>query len=242
MADEDWHKVLAVNLSGAFFMSKAALEHMLERGTGRIMNISSIVGQIGNIGQANYAASKSGLFGLTMTLATEAAFALKKADKLDPDGVGMTVNAVAPGFIETEMLATVPEKVLDGSAPRSRSAASAGRTRSPGWCTSWPRTRRATSPGRCGRSTAARTCDVTVRRGRRARPVRCLRGRRSRARPWTAARGAFAVRICDENAPVRQSGALLEAVHGGAELAESAEGSPGQRRASRRPRSLLGGV
>jgi len=114
MSDEDWYKVLAVNLSGAFFMSKAALEHMVERGSGRIVNISSIVGQIGNIGQANYAASKSGLFGLTMTLAREAAFALNRAGKLEGNELGITVNTVAPGFIETEMLATVPEKVLDG--------------------------------------------------------------------------------------------------------------------------------
>ena len=113
MAEDDWYKVLAVNLSGAFFMSKAALEHMLERGTGRIVNISSIVGQIGNIGQSNYAASKSGMFGLTKSLAREAAFNLQKSGKLDPNGVGLTVNAVAPGFIETEMLASVPEKVLD---------------------------------------------------------------------------------------------------------------------------------
>jgi 3-oxoacyl-(acyl-carrier-protein) reductase len=114
MSDEDWYKVLAVNLSGAFFMSQSVLPHMIERGSGRIVNISSIIGQQGNIGQANYAASKSGLFGLTMTLAREVAQALAKADKLTDDGVNITVNAVAPGFIATDMLESVPEKVLDG--------------------------------------------------------------------------------------------------------------------------------
>jgi NAD(P)-dependent dehydrogenase (short-subunit alcohol dehydrogenase family) len=114
MSDEDWQKVLDVNLSGAFHMSKAALEHMVDRGTGRIVNISSIIGQTGNIGQSNYAASKSGLFGLTMTFAKEAAHALNKSSKLEGNDVGITVNTVAPGFIETDMLSTVPEKVLDG--------------------------------------------------------------------------------------------------------------------------------
>jgi NAD(P)-dependent dehydrogenase (short-subunit alcohol dehydrogenase family) len=113
MSEEDWYKVLAVNLSGAFFMSKAAIEHMLERGSGRIINISSIVGQIGNIGQTNYAASKSGMFGLTTSLAREAAFSLQRSGKADNNRIGLTVNAVAPGFIETEMLDTIPEKVLD---------------------------------------------------------------------------------------------------------------------------------
>ena len=114
MTDDDWYRVIAVNLSGAFFMSQAALPHMIDRGSGRIVNISSIIGEMGNIGQANYAASKSGLLGLTKTLAREAAFQLKRAGKLEEDGIGITVNTVAPGFIATEMLEHVPEKVLDG--------------------------------------------------------------------------------------------------------------------------------
>ncbi len=114
MTDEDWYKVIAVNLSGAFFMSQAVLPHMIEQGSGRIISISSIIGEIGNIGQANYAASKSGLFGLTKTLAREACHQLAKAGKLTEDTIGVTVNTVAPGFIATEMLASVPEKVLDG--------------------------------------------------------------------------------------------------------------------------------
>jgi len=113
MTDDDWQSVLDVNLSGAFYLSQAAMRHMLERGTGRIISISSVIGETGNIGQANYAASKSGLFGLTKSLAKEAAFQLKRAG-LPGDGVGLTVNAVAPGFIATDMLATVPEKVLEG--------------------------------------------------------------------------------------------------------------------------------
>jgi acetoacetyl-CoA reductase/3-oxoacyl-[acyl-carrier protein] reductase len=113
MTDEDWYKVIAVNLSGAFFMSQSVLPHMIDRGSGRIVNISSIIGEIGNIGQANYAASKSGLFGLTKTLAREACYQLAKAGKLDEDSIGVTINTVAPGFIATEMLESVPEKVLD---------------------------------------------------------------------------------------------------------------------------------
>jgi len=113
LTDEDWYKVLAVNLSGAFFMSQAVMPHMLERGTGRIINISSIIGATGNIGQTNYAASKSGLFGLTKSLAREACFQLARAGKLSEDSIGLTVNAVAPGFIATEMVAAMPEKALE---------------------------------------------------------------------------------------------------------------------------------
>jgi NAD(P)-dependent dehydrogenase (short-subunit alcohol dehydrogenase family) len=101
MSVDDWHAVLRINLSGAFYMTKAVLDHMLERGSGRIVNISSVIGQTGNIGQVNYAASKSGLFGMTRSLAREVA---RK---------GITVNCVAPGYIETEMVAAVPEKALE---------------------------------------------------------------------------------------------------------------------------------
>ncbi|MFE7797622.1 3-oxoacyl-ACP reductase family protein [Nocardia sp. NPDC057440] len=112
MTEEDWYTVLAVNLSGAFFLSQAALAHMTERGTGRIVNVSSVVGETGNIGQANYAASKSGLFGLTKTLAKEAAYQLAKSGKRTDDGLGITVNTVTPGLIATEMTAHIPEKVM----------------------------------------------------------------------------------------------------------------------------------
>ncbi len=110
MTDDDWHNVLAVNLSGAFFLCQAALAHMVERGSGRIVNVSSVVGETGNIGQANYAASKSGLFGLTKTLAKEAAYQLAKSGRRTD--VGITVNTVTPGLIATEMTADIPEKVM----------------------------------------------------------------------------------------------------------------------------------
>jgi acetoacetyl-CoA reductase/3-oxoacyl-[acyl-carrier protein] reductase len=113
MTDEDWYTVLAVNLSGAFFMSQAALAHMVARGSGRIINVSSLVGETGNIGQANYAASKSGLFGLTKTLAREAAYQLAKAGNNTEAGIGLTVNTVTPGLIATEMVAGIPDKVVD---------------------------------------------------------------------------------------------------------------------------------
>ena len=100
MTVEDWHQVLDVNLSGGFNMTKAVLEHMIARGSGRIVMISSVIGETGNIGQANYAASKAGLFGFTKSLALEMA----------PKGI--TVNCVAPGFIATEMVQAIPEAAL----------------------------------------------------------------------------------------------------------------------------------
>ncbi len=127
MTDDDWQKVIAVNLSGAFFMAQAAVEHMIERGTGRIINVSSVIGETGNIGQINYAASKSGLFGLTKSLAREAIFQLSRAERPVGDGIGLTVNAVTPGFIATDMLATIPDKVLD----RIRSQIPVGRLGAP---------------------------------------------------------------------------------------------------------------
>ena len=107
MSVDDWHKVLRVNLSGSFYMSKPAIEHMIDRGSGRIIFISSVTGEIGNVGQANYAASKSGEFGLTKTLAREAALALRLSGKLE-HGIGLTVNCIPPGLIETDMVATIP--------------------------------------------------------------------------------------------------------------------------------------
>ena len=112
MSIEDWNTVLAVNLSGSFYMAQPVLEHMVERGTGRIIFVSSVIGETGNIGQANYAASKAGMLGLTKTLAKEAAFILGRAGRLVDNGVGITVNTVTPGFVATEMLEDVPEKVL----------------------------------------------------------------------------------------------------------------------------------
>jgi acetoacetyl-CoA reductase len=96
MTVDDWRQVLDVNLLGAFQMTKAVLEHMIARGSGRIVNISSVIGETGNVGQANYAASKAGLAGFTKSLAQR----------------GITVNCVAPGFIETEMVAAIPEAAL----------------------------------------------------------------------------------------------------------------------------------
>ena len=101
MNSDDWHNVINVNLSGAFNMTKAVLEHMIERGNGRIINISSVIGATGNVGQANYAASKAGLFGFTKSLALETA------------NKGITANVVAPGFIATEMVAAMPPEALE---------------------------------------------------------------------------------------------------------------------------------
>ena len=113
MPVEAWDTVLAVNLSGSFYMAQPALEHMIERGTGRIIFVSSVIGEHGNIGQANYAASKAGMLGLTKALAKEAAFILERAGRREVDGIGITVNTVTPGFVATEMLDNIPEKVLD---------------------------------------------------------------------------------------------------------------------------------
>jgi NAD(P)-dependent dehydrogenase (short-subunit alcohol dehydrogenase family) len=112
MTDDDWRRVIDVNLSGAFYLSQAALRHMLERGSGRIVMISSVIGEMGGIGQSNYSSAKAGLLGLTKTLAREAAHQVHRAGHAD--GIGVTVNAVTPGYTATEMLDSVPEKVLDG--------------------------------------------------------------------------------------------------------------------------------
>jgi NAD(P)-dependent dehydrogenase (short-subunit alcohol dehydrogenase family) len=121
MTDEDWRRVIDVNLSGAFYLSQAALRHMLERGSGRIVMISSVIGEMGGIGQSNYSSAKAGLLGLTKTLAREAAMQVQRMGA--SDGIGITVNAVTPGYTATEMLESVPEKVLDnlkGKIPLGR--------------------------------------------------------------------------------------------------------------------------
>ncbi|MDR0971669.1 MAG: 3-oxoacyl-ACP reductase FabG [Bacteroidales bacterium] len=100
MTIEQWQQVIDVNLSGVFYCSKIISAYMVEKGYGRIVNASSVVGLYGNFGQANYVATKSGLIGMTKTFARE--FGKK----------GITVNAIAPGFISTEMVAAMPKEVL----------------------------------------------------------------------------------------------------------------------------------
>ncbi len=101
MTLEEWLRVIQVNLFGTFYCIKAALPYMIENGWGRIINISSIIALSGNVGQANYAAAKAGIIGLTKSLALELA---KK---------NITVNAVAPGFIETEMTKKIPPEIYE---------------------------------------------------------------------------------------------------------------------------------
>lgn len=97
MSTEDWNEVVAANLSGAFHATQPLLKGMMKRRSGRIINITSVVGLTGNGGQANYAASKAGLIGFTKSLAKEYG------------GRGILVNCIAPGFIETDMTAALPE-------------------------------------------------------------------------------------------------------------------------------------
>ncbi len=103
MKDEDFDAVIATNLKGAFLMTRQCATAMMKRRTGRIINIASVSGLCGNAGQANYAAAKAGMIGLTKSVARELA------------GRGVTCNAIAPGFIETDMTAALSEKVLAAS-------------------------------------------------------------------------------------------------------------------------------
>jgi len=113
MSEEDWDLVLDTNLKGTFNFCKAAYRTMMRQRSGRIVNISSVVGVTGNAGQTNYAASKAGIIGLTKSLAKELA------------SRGITVNAVAPGYVETDMTAALPDaarEALAGAIPLGRTA------------------------------------------------------------------------------------------------------------------------
>ncbi len=101
MTEEDWDAVLNVNLKGTFNCTKAVVRHMAKQRSGKIVSIASVVGEMGNAGQANYSASKAGVIGLTKTIARE--FAQR----------GINVNAIAPGYIETPMTEVLPEKVKE---------------------------------------------------------------------------------------------------------------------------------
>lgn len=102
MTPQQWSEVIRVNMDSVFNMTRQVIEGMRERGWGRIVNISSINGQKGQIGQTNYSAAKAGVIGFTKALA------LENARK------GVTVNCIAPGYIDTDMVASVPQNVLDG--------------------------------------------------------------------------------------------------------------------------------
>ena len=101
MEDDDWNRVIDTNLTAAFRMTRRAMRPMIKARYGRIVNVASVVGPRANAGQANYAAAKAGLIGMTKTVATEVARR------------GVTVNAVAPGFIATDMTEDIPDAVID---------------------------------------------------------------------------------------------------------------------------------
>ena len=127
MSRADWDAVIETNLTSLFNVTKQVIDDMVERGWGRVINISSVNGEKGQFGQTNYSAAKAGMHGFTMALAQEVA------------AKGVTVNTVSPGYIATDMVKQIRQDVLDRSSPAYRSSAWARRTTSHRWWRGWRR-------------------------------------------------------------------------------------------------------
>ena len=136
MKEEDWDLVLGVNLKGAFHLTKAVLRPFLKQKGGKIVNIASVTGQMGNAGQSNYASSKAGLIGFTKSVAREYA------------SRNIQVNAVAPGFIDTAMSQAIPEKEREFLIKQIPWSGWGRPKTSPRRSFSWPDRERITLPGR----------------------------------------------------------------------------------------------
>ena len=179
MDKANWDAVMKTNLDSCFNMTKQVCDGMVDRGWGRIINISSVNGQKGAFGQTNYSAAKAGMHGFTKALALEVA---RK---------GVTVNTISPGYIGTKMVMAIPQEVLDSQDHPADPDGPPGQARGGRRAGRLPRraTRRRSSPAPTSRSTAASTCSDRWPAPRRdALPVRAVRA------AWTAARAGGAIR------------------------------------------------